>query len=105
MITNDLKLDYFITKGRTESDYATNSETRKSASRIEIILNRASAVIRSAEQTPVASSVTKAELIAKIQDAQEILCAIRLLKSISLKVKKPMILECSNKRAIGMRSN
>jgi len=99
MITNDPRKDFFIIKGRTDSNYTTNSETRKSISGIEVTLNGAPVVMRSIGQKIVALSVTEAELIARTQGAQEMLYIMRLLESIRLKVKKPMILECDNKGA------
>ena len=105
MITNDPRKDFFIIKGRTDSNYATNSETRKSTSSIEVTLNGALVVMRSIGQKIVALSVTEAELIARTQGVQEMLYVMRLLESIGLKVKKPMILECDNKGAIDISNN
>ena len=85
MTVSDPKKDYFIVKGRTDSNYATNLETRKSTSRIEVTLNSAPVVMRSVGQKIVALSVTEVELIVITQGAQEMLHIIRLLKSISLK--------------------
>ena len=105
MITNDPKLDYFTIKGRTDSNYATNPETRKITSGIEVTLNGAPVVIRSVGQKIVALSVTEAETIARTQGAQEMLYVMRLVESIGLKVKKPMMLECDNKGAIDISNN
>ena len=56
--------------------------------------------MRSVGQKIVALSVTEAELIACTQGAQEMLHIMRLLESMGLKVKKPMVLECDNKGAL-----
>ena len=53
----------------------------------------------------MALSATEAELIARTQGAQEILHVMRLLESIGLKVKKPIILECDHKGATYIFNN
>ena len=68
-------------------------------------LNGAPVVVRSIGQNIVALSVTEAELIARTQGAQEILYAMRMLESVGLKVKKPMMLECDNKGVIDICNN
>ena len=105
MTVNDPKKDYFIVKGRSGSNYATNPETRKSTSGIEITLNSVPVIIRSIGQKIIALSITEAELIAITQGAKEMLHIRRLLESISLKVKKLMILKCDNKGAIDIHNN
>ena len=102
MITGDPKIDYFIVKGRADSNYATNPETRKSVSGLEVTLNDAPVVMRSVGQKIIALSVTEAELIALAQAAQEMLYVMRILESMKLKVRKPMILESDNKGAIDL---
>jgi len=69
MTINDPKVDLFIIKGRTDSNYAINSETRKNVTGIEVTLNGAPVVMRSIGQKIVALSVTEAELIARTQGA------------------------------------
>ena len=88
MILNNLRINYFIIKGRSDSNYTTNLDTRKSTSRIEVTLNRALVVMRSIGKKIVALSVIKVELITRTQAAHEILNVMKLLKSIDLKVKK-----------------
>jgi hypothetical protein len=53
----------------------------------------------------VALSVTEAELYAATQCAQDMLYVMRLLGSIGLKVKKPMILWVDNKGAVDITQN
>ena len=105
MITNNLRTDYFIIRGRLDSNYATNSNIRKSISGMEVTLNGSRVIIRSIGQKIVALSVTEAELIARTQAAHEMLHVTRLLESIGLKVKKPVILECDNRGAINICNN
>jgi len=90
----------FIIKGRGDSNYATNTETRRSVSGIEVTLNGAPVVMRSVGQKIVALSVTETELIALAQVVQEMLYVMRLLESMQLKVQKPMVVECDNKGAV-----
>jgi hypothetical protein len=48
-------------------------------------------------QKSVTLLVTEAELVAATQCAQDMLFTIRVVESMGLKVKKPMILEVGNK--------
>ena len=96
------KSDAFKVKGRSDSNYATNVETRKSVSGLEVTLNNAPVVMRSIGQKIVALSVTEAELIALAQVVQEMLYVMRLLESIGLKVQKPMVVQSDNKGAIDL---
>ena len=95
-------LDMLIIKGRSDSNYATNPETRKSVSGMEVTLNGAPVVMRSVGQKIIALSVTEAELIAMAQVVQEMLYVMRILESMQLKVKKPMLVESDNKGAIDL---
>ena len=70
-----------------------------------LTLNSVPVVIRSMGQKIVILSVTKAEFIVITQGAQEMSHIMRLFESISLKVKKPMILECDKKGAISICNN
>ena len=102
MTVKDPQNDLFILKGRSDSNYATNVETRKSVSGMEVTLNGAPVVMRSVGQKIIALSVTEAELIAMAQVVQEMLYVMRILESMNLKVKKPMIVESDNKGAIDL---
>ena len=53
----------------------------------------------------VVLSVTEAEAIAGIACAQAMIYIMKLLDSMGLKVKKPMILEIDNKGAVGLANN
>ena len=50
-------------------------------------------------------SVTEAELFAAVQCVQDMLYVMRLLESMDLKVKKPMILHVDNKGAVDLANN
>ena len=99
-LISNAKIDYFKIKGRVDSNYATNLETRKSITGVEVILSRALVVMRSIGQRIVALSITEAKLISKAQVTQEMLYMIRIVELIGLKVKKSIILECNNKGSI-----
>ena len=79
MEMSNARKEKFIVKGRCDSNYATNEETRKSVSGIEVTLNGAPVVMRSVGQKIVALSVTEAELIVLAQAVQEMLYVMRLL--------------------------
>ena len=96
----DAKKEKFIVKGRCDSNYATNEETRKSVSGLEVALNNAPVVMRSIGQKIIALSVTEAELIAMAQVVQEMLYVMRVLESMQLQVEKPMQVQCDNKGAV-----
>ena len=96
------KVDGFKIRGRSDSNYATNVEMRKSVSGLEVMLNNTPVVMRSLGQKIVALSVTEAELIALTLVVQEMLYVMRLLESIGLKVQKPMVVQSDNKGAIDL---
>ena len=102
MSTIDPKKDVFKIKGRPDSNCATNVETRKSASGLEVILNNVPVAMRSIGQKIIFLSVVEAELIVLAQVVQEMLCVIRILESIGLKVQKHVIVESDNKGAIDL---
>ena len=56
-------------------------------------------------QRTVAISVTESELDSGVSCAQDMLYTMRLLESLGLKVKKPMILEIDNKGAVDIANN
>ena len=102
MEMSNARKEKFIVKGQCDSNYATNEETRKSVSGIEVTLNGIPVVIRSVGQKIVVLLVTKAELIALAQAVQEMLYVICLLESMQLQVQNPMIVECNNKGAVNI---
>ena len=95
----------FIIHGRSDSDYAANTDDRRSVSGGRVFLNEAPVVFRSATQKFVTLSVTEAEAAAGVMVAQDMLHVMRLLLSLGLKVKLPMVLEMDNKGAVGLANN
>jgi hypothetical protein len=61
--------------------------------------------MRSKMQKVVALSSTEAELMSGTECAQDMLISMRVVKSLGLKVKKPMILEIYNKGAVDIANN
>ena len=77
-------------------------ETRKSRSRLEVLLNGAPVAMRSISQKIIPLLVTEVELIALVQVVQEIIYVMRILESMHLKVKKPIVAESNNKDKIDL---
>jgi hypothetical protein len=92
----------FIISGKSDSNYATCSETRKSVTGFIVMLEGTVIAVKSGMQKIVALSVTEAEIIALVQCVQEMMYAAKILESLELKVKKPMIIECDNKGAVDL---
>jgi hypothetical protein len=95
----------FVITGRSDSDYAKDTDTRRSVSGTSTFLNGSPIHTRGNTQKSVTLSVTEAELVAATQCAQDMLFAMRVVKSMGLKVKKPMILEIENKGAVDLTHN
>ena len=95
----------FVITGRSDSDYAKDTDTRRSVSGTSTFLNGSPIHTRSNTQKSVTLSVTEAELVAATQCAQDMLFAMRVVESMGLKVKKPMILEIDNKGAVDLTHN
>jgi hypothetical protein len=95
----------FIISGRSDSDYAKDIEKRRSVSGYSVFLHDAPVAMASRMQGHVTLSVTEAELAAATQCAQDMLFVMRVLESVGLKVKKPMILEVDNKGAKDLTHN
>ncbi len=95
----------FVISGRSDSDYAKDTDTRRSVSGTSTFLNGSPIHTRSNTQKSVTLSVTEAELVAATQCAQDMLFAMRVVESMGLKVKKPMILEIDNKGAVDLTHN
>ena len=95
----------FIITGRSDSDYAKDIEKRRSVSGYSTFLCGAPVTMKSRMQGCVTLSVTEAELVSGTQCAQDMMFIMRVLESIGLQVKKPMILEMDNKGAIDLANN
>ena len=61
--------------------------------------------VKSSMQKTVALLVTDAELMAAVSCAQDMLYAKRIMESLELKVKFPMILEVDNKGTVDLINN
>ena len=68
-------------------------------------LNGAVVTAKSKTQKCVTLSVTEAEHVAAVECAQDMLFIMRVLESLGLKVKKPMILRVDNKGAVDLANN
>ncbi len=97
--TNQFK---FKIKGRSDSDYAKDTQTRQSILGYMIFLEDAPVMHRSAMQKAVALSSWKAELNAAVLCVQDMLYAKNLIELIGLKVELPMKLEIDNKGAVDL---
>ncbi|MGH7955289.1 MAG: reverse transcriptase domain-containing protein [Gloeomargaritales cyanobacterium] len=95
----------FVIKGKSDSDYAKDPETRKSVSGNSTFLCGAPIMQRSQMQRIVAISVTESELFAGTTNAQDMLYAKRVIESVGLRVQLPMILEIDNKGAVDLVNN
>jgi hypothetical protein len=92
----------FRIRGRSDSDYAKDTQTRCSVSRYVVYLEDAPTMHRSATQKMVASSSCKAELNAAVLCAQGMMYQKNTQESIGLKVELPMILEMDNRGAVDL---
>gem|GEM_PF-6951265 len=95
----------FVIRGRSDSNYATCPVTRRSVSGYVTYLMDALVTAKSVMQKVVALSVTEAELMSAVQCAQDMLYVMRVLESIGLTVKKPMVLEMDNTGAVDLANN
>jgi hypothetical protein len=95
----------FIIEGRSDSDYAKDTDTRQSVSGSAVFLEGAPVVMRSSSQKSVTLSVTEAEQTAAVQTAQDMLFVMRIMESLGLKVKKPMLLKLDNSGAHDLSHN
>jgi hypothetical protein len=92
----------FEVKGWSDSNYAACVETRKSVSGYVVELEGVNVVIKCAGQSIVTLSVTEAELFAAVLCAQDMLYVKKVLESMGLEVKLPMILYMDNQGAIDL---
>ncbi len=92
----------FIISGRSDSDYAKDTQMQKSISGFRVLLEGAPVMFESSTQKSVALSVCEAEQIAGVLCAQDMLYVQHILDSMELKVKLPMILEMDNNGAVDL---
>ena len=92
----------FKIEGQSDSNFATCPETRKSITGFVVKLEDAVVAVKSGMQKIVALSVTEAEVIAMIQCIQEMMYIKKILESMELRVKLPMIIKVDNKGAVDL---
>ncbi len=95
----------FIISGRSDSDYAKDTQTRKSISGYRVLLEGAPVMFKSSTQKAVALLVCEAEQSSGALCAQDMLYCKNVLESMGLKVKLPMLLEMDNKGAVDLANN
>jgi hypothetical protein len=91
--------------GMADSNYATDVATRRSVSGYSTFLEGAPLSMKSSGQKSVTLSTAEAELASSTSCAQDMLYEMRVLESIGLKVKKPMVLYNDNKGAVDLINN
>jgi hypothetical protein len=94
----------FVISGQSDSDYA-KDESGKSVSGYSTLLCGAPVSMKSKMQTTTTLSVTEAELVSAVSCVQDMLFEMRVLESIGLKVKLPMVLEVDNKGVVDLANN
>ena len=87
----------FTVLGQLDSDYAKDKDTRCSIAGWSVFLCGSPVSIKSKMLQVVSLSVTGAELFATCNCLQDMMFVLRILESISLKVKLPMVLQLDNK--------
>ena len=89
----------------TTAEYSGDAMTRHSVSGNTTFLNGAVVSARSKQQGCVTLSVTEAEFVSACDCAQDMLYVHRIMTSLGLKVKLPMILEIDNKGTVDLANN
>ncbi len=102
---NGNKEHKFIISGRSDSNYAKDSQTQKSISGYRVLLEGAPVMFKSSTQKFVLLSVCEAEQTAGVLCAHDMMYVWNVLKSMGLKVKLPMILEMDNKGTVDLVNN
>jgi hypothetical protein len=95
----------FIISGRSDSNYAKDTQTRKSISGYRVLLEGAPVMFKSSTQKLVALLVCKAEQSAGVLCPQDMLYCKNVLESMGLIVKLPMLLEMNSKGAVDLANN
>jgi hypothetical protein len=92
----------FKIKGRSDSDYVKDMQTRQSILGYMVFLKDAPVMHRRAMQKTVALLSCKAELNAAVLCVQDMLYAKNLIELIGLQVELPVKLEIGNKGAVDL---
>ena len=101
----DLKNFEFVISGTSDSDYAKDPIRRHSVSGFATFLEGANVSECSRMQKSTVLSVTEAELVSATECVQDMMYIRRLLQSIGLMVKHPMIIEIDNRGAIDLSNS
>jgi hypothetical protein len=91
--------------GRSNSNYATDPETRRSITGTRVSLNEAPVMWRSATQKFTTLSVTEAESGAGVTCVQDMVYVKNVIESLGLTVELPMILEMDNRGSIDLANS
>lgn len=86
--------------GRADSNYAADTDDRRSVSGGRTFLNESPVIVRSNTQRTVSLSVTEAEQNAGVMVAQDMLYLMQTMNAVGLKVELPMVLEMDNIGAV-----
>ena len=92
----------FLLRGKSDSNYATCKETRRSVTGYVVYLEDALISFKSGMHKLVALSVSEEEIIALVQCVQEMMFVKKLLESLKLQIKLPMEIEVDNKATIDL---
>eukprot|EP00957_Ditylum_brightwellii_P054520 4130425-Ditylum_brightwellii.AAC.1 len=79
----------FELTGCSDSEYA-KDESRRSVNRWSVFLCKAPISVKSKMMPVIVLSVAEAELFAAVQCSQDMLCILRIMNSMGLKIKLPM---------------
>jgi hypothetical protein len=90
----------FVVAGRSDAEYASDPETRRSVSGGTVFLCDTVIFAFSRMQKCVTLSVTEAEFVAAVEVVQNMLFAWRVLTFMELQVRLPMVTEVDNKGAV-----
>ena len=104
-IAPDLSIKGHEITGKLDTDYAKDPTTRRSVTGYSILLNGAYVDWKSKMQQCITLNSTEVEYVGASQTAQQMLFAQRILESLGLKVKMPMILEVNNMGVIDLANN
>jgi len=87
-------------EGYSDSNYATDPDSRRSITGYIVMINRAVVGFKSVQQKTIALSSCEAELMAMVSCAQEMIFVKHILDSIGFNIKTPMKLYCDNRGAV-----
>jgi hypothetical protein len=92
----------FVIAGRSDAEYASDPETRRSVSGGSVFLCGTVIHAFSRMQKWVTLSVTEAEFVAAVEVVQNMCFARSVISSLGLKVQLPMLIEVNNKGAVDL---